>query len=184
MQTRRMATFCSGFATASAAALLAVVVATNLPGAARKPRASHGHTSLQSRRFAVQSSVVQEPPQKHRHGVIFVETVTNTGSIPMYGFLVEPLTANPSSGRSLNVPWSPTVKCRVGNFARDFADSTRGQTPNLGEGCSVQGGLRPGSSATLAFSTDFPTAGEAIASAHRDPAVLPLSRQGTLLLSL
>jgi len=136
-----------------------------IPGSA-KPQRTGDHLRshqrglhIRVREASLWLEVVEGSRRPDRYTVVFKETVTNTGTLPVPGVLVRPRRPSPHSG------WVyPGTNCGVGdvsNAGKFNFSQTKPGPPINGELCEYKGGLKPGKTTVVAYLMDFATASKA-----------------------
>jgi hypothetical protein len=103
------------------------------------------------------------PGGANSDAIAFNETVTNTGTLPVYGLIIQPLRANHNAGFAL-----PGTNCGVGDTSSASKFNSSQVTPRLpltGEVCRFKGGLKPGETTVVGYLTDFTSSSKASACA-------------------
>jgi hypothetical protein len=121
------------------------------------------------------SQFIADPANIERHGVLFTETVTNTGTRWIYGLLLKP-GLHEDGGLDDN---PPSLNCGAGDVSSARAFRSSATDPYharfTGEYCGVPAGLRPGASVTFSYATLSHTSARAAAYARAGAKVVPLS---------
>ena len=149
-----MATLCA--VAASIGAPVAVVLSQQGSGTARQ-RGMHV-------RVHETTSLITQHPQGPL--VRFSESVTNTGTVPIYGFILGPARGT-LKGVWENYAHPRPVICNV-RSERGFWSS-----PVNAIGCGLPRGLKPGSSVTFDLSANFVTRAQAAATSYTRAKLTP-----------
>jgi hypothetical protein len=173
MQRRRVVVFCAVVAGLAAPVTAAVL---NQGSQRQKGMGLSARATSPPSLFQFPRNEVPGRPG-YTHAVAFHERITNTGSAPVYGYVIRPLRTGPETVWTIS-PMGPSGECPI-------LDEPHSRLPLLrinGVACTTHDGrgFRPGDSLRITVGTSFSTAAQAADSARAGVQVTPVRRGKSL----